>query len=146
MHSRLLRSELNWLDGHSDSILHRQIRRCWHRRARGREVKEKRLQRIAQIATAAEKTDTGQSSAATFATIATIATIFKRGASAPNQFLYWPEGEPPHLNWSSAMFRKRMTDNDEQTNLIIHCCTHTGVKYPSNSAHTVPNAFMLWYT
>ena len=24
-------------------------------------------------------------------------------------------GEPPHLNWSSAMFRKRRTDNDEQT-------------------------------
>ena len=141
MHSRLLRSELNWLDGHSDSILHRQIRRCWHRRARGREVKEKRLQRIAQIATAAEKTDTGQSSAATFATIA---TIFKRGASAPNQFLYWPEGEPPHLNWSSAMFRKRMTDNDEQTNLIIHCCTHTSVLHPSNNAHTVPNAFTNW--
>jgi hypothetical protein len=23
--------------------------------------------------------------------------------------------EPPHLNWSSAMFRKRRTDNDEQT-------------------------------
>ena len=25
------------------------------------------------------------------------------------------EYEPPHLNWSSAMFRKRRTDNDEQT-------------------------------
>ena len=25
------------------------------------------------------------------------------------------EVEPPHLNWSSAMFRKRRTDNDEQT-------------------------------
>ena len=25
------------------------------------------------------------------------------------------QGEPPHLNWSSAMFRKRRTDNDEQT-------------------------------
>ena len=25
------------------------------------------------------------------------------------------ETEPPHLNWSSAMFRKRRTDNDEQT-------------------------------
>ena len=25
------------------------------------------------------------------------------------------EPEPPHLNWSSAMFRKRRTDNDEQT-------------------------------
>ena len=25
------------------------------------------------------------------------------------------EAEPPHLNWSSAMFRKRRTDNDEQT-------------------------------
>ena len=23
--------------------------------------------------------------------------------------------EPPHLNWSSAMFGKRKTDNDEQT-------------------------------
>ena len=23
--------------------------------------------------------------------------------------------EPPHLNWSSAMFRERRTDNDEQT-------------------------------
>ena len=104
------------MDRHNDSILHRQIRRCWHRRARGRDVKEKRLQCIAQITTAAEKIDTGQSSAATFATIA---TIFKHGASVPNQFLYWPEGEPPHLNWSSAMFRKQMTDNDEQTNLII---------------------------
>jgi len=73
------------LDGHNDSILHRQIRRRWHRRARGREVKEKRLQCIAQIATAAKKPDTVQSSAAT---LATIATIFKRGASVPNQFLY----------------------------------------------------------
>ena len=26
-----------------------------------------------------------------------------------------PAFEPPHLNWSSAMFRKRRTDNDEQT-------------------------------
>jgi transposase InsO family protein len=26
-----------------------------------------------------------------------------------------PIREPPHLNWSSAMFRKRRTDNDEQT-------------------------------
>ena len=25
------------------------------------------------------------------------------------------DSEPPHLNWSSAMFRKRRTDNDEQT-------------------------------
>lgn len=25
------------------------------------------------------------------------------------------QSEPPHLNWSSAMFRKRRTDNDEQT-------------------------------
>jgi len=25
------------------------------------------------------------------------------------------EAEPPHLNRSSAMFRKRRTDNDEQT-------------------------------
>ena len=25
------------------------------------------------------------------------------------------KNEPPHLNWSSAMFRKRRTDNDEQT-------------------------------
>ena len=31
------------------------------------------------------------------------------GTSGPNA------GEPPHLNWSSAMFRKRRTDNDEQT-------------------------------
>ena len=25
------------------------------------------------------------------------------------------DDEPPHLNWSSAMFRKRRTDNDQQT-------------------------------
>ena len=25
------------------------------------------------------------------------------------------QSEPPHLNWSSAMFRKRRTDNDQQT-------------------------------
>jgi len=65
--------------------LERKLTRSWHRRARGREAKEKRLQCIAQIATAAEKTVTGQSSAAT---LATIATIFKRGAGVPNQFLY----------------------------------------------------------
>ena len=28
---------------------------------------------------------------------------------------FLPVNEPPHLNWSSAMFRKRRTDNDEQT-------------------------------
>jgi len=30
-------------------------------------------------------------------------------------FTYSNNIEPPHLNWSSAMFRKRRTDNDEQT-------------------------------
>lgn len=32
-----------------------------------------------------------------------------------NPYSLTQEAEPPHLNWSSAMFRKRRTDNDEQT-------------------------------
>ena len=27
---------------------------------------------------------------------------------------YFNEAEPPHLNWSTAMFRKRRTENGEQ--------------------------------
>ena len=36
-------------------------------------------------------------------------------ATKSNSYTFQKDGEPPHLNWSSAMFRKRRTDNDEQT-------------------------------
>lgn len=35
--------------------------------------------------------------------------------SAWMRYVKSEQGEPPHLNWSSAMFRKRRTDNDEKT-------------------------------
>ena len=53
------------------------------------------------------------------ASTAPIIEVVEASSVSGRWSLYLGDGdisaEPPHLNWSSAMFRKRRTDNDEQT-------------------------------